>query len=292
MTNKITSTLAKSEDGNVQITFVIPYTLVAEAKDKALEEIGKETEIPGFRKGMAPKDLVASKTAQSVIIEKTLSKVLPKALGDAINEYKIKPAIYPKFELIKFKDNEPWEIRAITCEIPKIELGDYKKQIAGLSRAKAIWTPGKGVNEKPKEPSKEEKEQEVIKILLDSTKVAIPKLLIDEEVNNRLANLLERIEKLGLSLDGYLSSIGKTPESIRSEYEKQAKDTIAMELILEKIAEQENIKATDSEINEAVKAAASTDSKLIKKLNTPEQRRLIASILRKRSSLDLLTSLI
>jgi hypothetical protein len=36
--------------------------------------------------------------------------------------------------------------------------------------------------------------------------------LIDEEVNSRLSKLLERIEKLGLTLESYLSSIGKTAQ--------------------------------------------------------------------------------
>jgi len=49
--------------------------------------------------------------------------------------------------------------------------------------------------------------------LLRNIKIEIPKLLIEEEVNTRLSQLLERIEKLGLDLEKYLQTIGKQPRN-------------------------------------------------------------------------------
>jgi FKBP-type peptidyl-prolyl cis-trans isomerase (trigger factor) len=231
MNEKITHTLAREEDGGVQIVFTIPVSLVKSAKTKALTALGAGTEIPGFRKGKAPLDQVEAKISPQTVIEKTLQQLLPQALADAIKEANLKLAIYPRFEAIKIKDDEPWQIKAVSCEIPEITLGDYKKAVGGALRAKAIWTPGKG-DKTPKEPTKEEKEQAAIAAILENVKIVIPKMLATEEVDSRLSALLERLEKLGLNLDGYLASIGKTPESLRAEYETQAKNAIALELIL------------------------------------------------------------
>lgn len=292
VSNKITSILAKADDGNIQVTFNIPFTDIAKAKDEALVELSKNVEVPGFRKGMAPVSEAAKKIPQAEIIEKALGKILPKAFADAVEEYKIKPVIYPKFELIKANENENWEIRAITCELPEIKLPDYKKEILAASKVNAIWTPDKGKDEKneKKELTHEDREQIVIKSLLDSVKVNIPKILIDEEVNNRLSGLLDRIEKLGLNLENYLASVGKTPESLRGEYEIQAKNTITLDLILEKIAMEEKVEVKESQIDDVIKASGA-DPKLAERLNTPEQRRMVASILRKRSVLEQLESL-
>lgn len=288
----ISSSLAREDDGNIQITFSIVYPKVEEAKRDALEEITKEAEIPGFRKGKAPVSEVEKKVKPNQVVEKALSKILPQAFANAIEKFKIRPIVYPKFEVIKAKENEDWQVRAVTCEMPEISLGDYKKLLAGSSKAKDIWTPEKGKpEEKPKEKTNEEKEQEVIKILLDSIKVKVPKLLINEEVDGRLSSLLERIEKLGLTLEGYLSSVGKTPESLRAEYEIQAKNTICLDLILQKIAEEEKIEIKDTQIDEVIKVS-SGDPKLSEKLNTPEQRRFISSILKKRAALESLTALL
>ena len=288
--SKITSTVAKSEDKSIQITFTIPFSIVKRAQDEVIADYSKEAEIPGFRKGKAPIDKVREKISQNVLTEKSMSKILPKALADAINEHKIKPATYPKFELIKADEGDDWQLRATTCELPEVNLGDYKKIISEASKTKSIWTPEKGLpKDKPKEPTKEEKEQEVIKILLDSIQINIPKVLINEEVDSRLSALLARIEKLGLNFEGYLGSLEKTPEGLRGEYELQAKSSIALELILNAIAEEDKTKIEETQIDEAIKAA-SADPKLSEKLNTPEQRRLIRSILLRRETLDRLTA--
>ena len=276
---KITSTVAKEDSGNIQITFTIPYSQITAAQEKVIEEYSKEVEVPGFRKGNAPIEKVKEKIPAATLTEKALARILPEALSSAINENKIRPAIYPKFELISAKENEKWQVRAVTCELPVIILPDYVKLIK------------EGIIKTPKELSKEEKEQKIIKVLLDSVKINIPKLLITEEVDARLSSLLQRIEKLGLSLEGYLGSLGKTPEKLREEYELQAKNTISIELILNEVIKDQKIDVSEKEVDEAIKAA-SADPKLAESLDTPEQRRFIKSVLARRSALDYLTSLV
>ncbi|MFH1863943.1 MAG: trigger factor [bacterium] len=284
---KITHAIAKSDDKTVQITFTIPYSIVKDSQNKVVEEFAKTAEIAGFRKGKAPIEKVREKMDPNTLVEKSLGRILPKALGDTITEHKLKPAIYPKFEVIKANADEDWQIRAVTCELPEVDLGDYKQSL--LLRSK------KTIKESHSAPSdgtsRDKKEQEVIKILLDSVKIAIPKILIDEEVNSRLANLLERIEKLGLTLEGYLSSTGKNPQALREEYGAQAKSTIMLDLILNKIVDEENIQISEEQIDSALKAAMA-DPKLFEKLNTPNQRLLVKGVLSRRTALDNLVLLI
>ncbi|OGM56298.1 hypothetical protein A3E46_02395 [Candidatus Woesebacteria bacterium RIFCSPHIGHO2_12_FULL_46_16] len=287
----ISHTIAKTEDGSVQITFDIPFELISEAREETLKEYAESVDVPGFRKGKAPIEEIKKRVPEASVIEHTLGHILPKALGQAITEGKLKLAIYPKFELIRAKEGENWEVRAVSCEIPEVSLGDYKKVITGSGRAKAIWTPEKGSPKEQKGPSKEEKEQEIIKVLLETVKVAIPKILIEEEVNARLSSLLERIEKLGLNLEGYLGSLGKTADGLRTEYEAQASGSISLDLILTAVAREEKIQIKEAEIDAAIKAA-SADPKIGERLNTPEQRRVIAGVLARRAALDSLTALL
>lgn len=290
--DNISSVVAKSQDGTVQISFTIPFSVIKKKKEEALEELTKDITVSGFRKGKAPKEKVTAQIPENTLLEATLQKLLPKLFAEAVTQHKIKAATYPKFEVVKAVDNTDWQIRATTCELPDIKLGDYKKVIQGASRSKSIWTPGKG-----KEPTsakasegREKKEQEIIKILLETINVNVPKVLIEEEVNSRLSNLLARIEKLGLSLEGYLASIGKTSESLRQEYEKQAGETITLTLILNKIVAEEKLNVSQSEIDRILRTSVK-DEKDYQKLNTPEQRRLIEAMLSRRSALDYLTTL-
>ena len=291
MAAKITSTVAKEADGTIQITFSLPQEAVKKTREAVVADLAKDVEVPGFRKGKAPVAKAEGQIPLETIIQKVVGRLLPQALGEAITQNKLKLAIYPHIHVLKADADKPWQVVAETCELPSISLGNYKEVVRGAVKAKEIWTPEKGEKEKEKELSREEKQQEVIKILLSSIKINIPKILIEEEVNGRLTNLLDRIEKLGLGLEGYLASLGKTPDTLRGEYKKQAEETIALDLILDKIGGEEGIKITEGQIDEVITASAA-DPSLRDKLNTPEQRRLISGVLRRRSSLDSLTSLL
>lgn len=285
-------TVAKENDGTVQITFTISKDDIAINEKKALEEFCKDVEVPGFRKGNAPLDRVKEHVSKEKLVEKTLSGILPKMLTNALTEEKIKPSVFPKFELVSSADGEDWQVRAITCEILPFELGNYKEDIKGLLSKEKIWTPDKNSDEKEgNQPNRMEKEQKIIEYLLQTIKIIIPKVLIEEEVNSRLSQLLSRIEKLGLNLESYLASIGKNPQTLREEYFKQSEESIKIELILEKIAEDEKIAVSQNEIDEAVKASSS-DPAIKERLESPEQLNIIKTILGRRKALDFLLTLL
>jgi len=291
-TKEAKSTLARAADGTIQITFTIAFATVKSEREKALIELSEEVSVPGFRKGKAPLEKVSENVNPNKLLEHTLSHILPTLLGTVIKEHNLKLIVYPKFELINAKEDTDWQVMATTCEAPLVTLGDYKKALTGLSTGEAIWTPDKGDptknSKKPK--SREEKEQLILKTLLDTCKVTIPSILINEEVNNRLSNLLSRIEKLGLSLDSYLASIGKTAELLREEYTKQSQEGLSLDFILNEIAVKEKILIEKAEIDSSIKAL-SQDPSLKESPDTEERRRFIEAVLKRRKALDFLLTL-
>lgn len=287
-----TSTFARSNDGTIQITYTIPYKTIDKARLDAASELAKDIDVPGFRKGKAPLAKVIEKIPQNTLLEKSLGKILPDLFAKSIKKHNLKPAIYPKFDLIKAVDGEDWQIRATTCEIPEVKLGDYKNAISDLGKSGKIWVPGSDKHDnKNDEPTKAEKEQKVINLLLEKINPTVPGILIDQEADSRLAKLLERLEKLGLTLESYLSSIQKTAEDLRNEYRDQARASIALELILNKMAQDEKISVSEKEIDTTIEAAGA-DPNLKENLNTPEQRNIIRGILSRRKILDSLASLL
>ncbi|KKS95449.1 MAG: Trigger factor [Microgenomates group bacterium GW2011_GWC1_43_13] len=292
MPDKITSVIARETDGNIQITFTVPFSVIRKEEDETLKEFAKDAEIPGFRKGMAPIAKVAEKIPQSKIVEHSLGHILPKALSEAVTENNLKIAVYPKFELISAEEGKDWQVRGITCELPEVNLGDYKKAVQGAFRASTLWTPDKGKPEEKKELSAEQKEQVVIKTLLENVKITIPAILIEEEADSRLSNLLSRLEKLGLALETYLSSIGKKADDLRADYANQAKDAIALDLILTKIAQEKDIKVDPKDVDSAMGVAQVSKTSENGTPEDPEGRkRLLESILKRRGALDFLIKL-
>lgn len=276
--------VAKTDDGSLDITFTIPFDVIAKERKHVEAELAKDVVVPGFRKGKAPLTKALEKIPETDIVEHTLQHILPSLLGKAITEHKLRPAIYPRFELIKAAPNEPWEVRARTAEIPEVVLGDYKKIVKDALSSDAIWTPEKGGEKK--EVSRPEKENVIITALLTKIEITIPTLLVEEETNSRLSQLLERIEKLGLTLESYLASVGKKVEDLRADYARQSRDTLALDIILTQIANEEKISISEQEINQAITASGGKPES-----EHPDRKRIIESVLRKRAALEMLLSL-
>lgn len=273
--SSVTSVVAKTDDGTIQITFSIPAEIIAHEEEHVLTEFQQTAKIPGFRPGKAPLSKVKENTDAGALLDHTLQHILPHAFNSAIEEHKLKPAIYPKFEIlsdINDASQATWQIRAVTCELPDVELGDYKKIVTEAIGQKII------VSKDAKEPTREEKESKLLQALVEKIKVNIPKLLIEEEVNTRLSQLLEKIDKLGLSLEKYLASLGKDAQKLREEYETQAIQAISLELILNKIADEQKVEVSQKDIDDAATAAGVGS----------DQKRFIASVLRRRAVLDAL----
>ncbi len=278
--SSLRSTLAKLDGGTVQLTLHVPWTKIDLQKSNVIAELAKNVNVPGFRQGKAPLDKAMKHLDPDKIIENTINNLLPEAYTAALKEHSIVPAMYPKFELVSAKEGEDWQIRATTAELPKFEIKDYKETIKMEAKTKEKQT-------------KEEKEQEVIRILLEKFDLEPPTMLIEDEVQARLANLLERLEKLGLELEGYLKSINKTPDTLREDYKAQARASIKLDLILGRISRDEKISVDDKEIQNFAHAAdGHPNHKDHNHTITTEQKVLFTTILKRRKVLDALVSLL
>jgi len=271
----ISSTVAKTDDGTIQITLTIPYKTIQEKRVGMIAEAAKDIVIDGFRKGMAPLDKVEAKLGEQTIIEKTLTGILPEALGQVVETEKLVLALYPKFELISAEKDKDWQVRAVSCELPKITLGDFQKEVLV------------GKPKEKKELSRGEKENLVLTAILKTSEVKLPKLLINEEVEARLTSLLARLEKLSLKLESYLASVGKTPESLRAEYEKQVTESITLELALNEIAKKEEVKIEETEVDEAIKASL---PEVKDQTISPTQRQMLKGVILRQKTLQVLAS--
>lgn len=271
--------LTKQEDGSIVLNVIIPQADIQKTREEVIEEIVKNTTLPGFRKGMAPKKLVAEKIEPMKLQEDILRKLLPKAYAEAVKEHNLKPIVSPKIHVEKIEEGKDWEFSATTCEMPKVTLTDYKKKVQDITAKAKIVLPGK----EKQEPNMDE----VMKAVMESVKVTIPGILTENEVERRLAQLLDEIKTLGLSLDQYLASTHKTIEQIKKEYEEKAKEDLTFEFSLQKIADDEKITVEQKELEEAL-GQAKDDAE---RKNLEANIYVLATILRQQKTLDFLKHL-
>ncbi len=273
------SAIQRLEDGTITLTVTIPSDDVKKVREQIITSYAKSAQVPGFRKGKAPKKIVEEKVDEEKVREEVLRKLLPEFYLQAINEHKINPVIAPKIHVSKLEDNKDWQFNAVTCEAPEITLGDYKDKIKKVTAKSKIVIPGK--------EQAQVSFDDIVNELLASVTVNIPAIIIEGEVDRLLSQTLDEVKKLGLTLEQYLSSTGRTAEDLRKEYEKKAENDVKLEFVLQKIAETESITIEDKEIDEAIQQAK-TDAE---KRNLEANRYLLASILRQQKTLDFLKNL-
>lgn len=275
----IKSTFKKLEDGTIDFTISVPWTLVLQTKDQVIAEHVKDAEIPGFRKGMAPKNMVEQSLSKDHIKEDVLRRLLPQAYSQAIAANKITPIVSPRINISKIDDNADWEFHALTCEMPVITITGYKEEVKAVNAKAKVVVPGQ-----TQQPVSFD---EIAKILMTKGNVVIPAVIIESEVEKLLSQTLDEIRKLGLTLEQYLSSTGRTVDNLKAEFAKKAETDVKLEFILQQIAKEENIIAEEKEVNEAI-ATAKSDAE---RQNLEANKYLLASIIRQQKTLDFLRSL-
>ncbi len=89
------------------------------------KEFQKQAQLPGFRPGKAPKDIVA-KTYSSKIEEEVKRKLISESYSKALDQEKLKPVASPDIEEIQFGRGQNLQFAATIETEPEFELPDYK----------------------------------------------------------------------------------------------------------------------------------------------------------------------
>ncbi|MBI3384583.1 hypothetical protein HY030_00095 [Candidatus Gottesmanbacteria bacterium] len=269
-----------------EITVTVPWPEVEETYQEMLEETVRNAEISGFRKGKAPKELVEKNSNSKAFYEEVLGTLVRKTYPEIVKEKNLHPLVLSRIEILKNEEKSDWVYKITICEAPEVDLGTYKEEIGKLSAKDKIWVPGKD-KEEPKEEDKNKKLSESLAKMLEVVKIELSDLIVEDEMSKLLSELLEEIKKLGLTLDQYLLSTKKTPETLKAQYREKALNSLKLEFALAKIADSENINVTPEELEKAIKDVE--DEKLKEQLKKSSYQ--LASLLRRQKTLDFIAGL-
>lgn len=266
-------------DKTITLKITVPWKTVEEARTKVVDELVKQITVPGFRKGVAPRNIAEPHLKKEVIQEEVLKDVLGKAYNEAVKEQNITPIITPRVHVETFEDGTDLVFSAELCEAPEVTLGNYKEAVSQVTAKSKIAVPGKE-EVKPNV-------NEILDAVGNSSKVEIPKVLYEQEAQRLLSQTLDELKSLGLTLEQYLSSRGKTAEDMKTEAEERAKKDLALEFVLRKIADTENISVEKADIDEAMAGIQDPNQKQ-QLLQNPY---FLASIIRQQKTLDFLAKI-
>ena len=112
----------KTENRQAFLTIEMEPAEVEASLAKSYHRLVKKTNIPGFRKGKAPRAVLERYIGKERLLEDALNNLLPEAYEKAIKEQKIEAIAQPQIEIAQ---TDPLVFKATVPLTPAVELGDY-----------------------------------------------------------------------------------------------------------------------------------------------------------------------
>lgn len=122
------------------------------------------------------------------------------------------------------------------------KLGDFKDVSDFMEKLK------KNISEEKKYKDKEKRRAEILNDILKETKIDLPEIIVESELNKMMAEFRESIERMGMKSEDYLKHINKKEEDLRKESREEAIKRSKTQLILNQIALRENIKPDETKV--------------------------------------------
>ncbi len=116
--------VTKEKIGNSQVFLTIEMepAEVEDALEKSYYRLVKKANIPGFRKGKAPRAVVERNLGKESFLQEALNHLIPQACEKAIEEQKIDALAQPHIEVTQ---TDPVVFKATVPVRPSVKLGDY-----------------------------------------------------------------------------------------------------------------------------------------------------------------------
>lgn len=412
----------KEENRQAFLTIEMEPTDMEKGMQQAYERLVKKADIPGFRRGKAPRAVVERNLGKARLLEEAIDRMLPQAYQQAIKEQTIEPYAQPELEITQ---SDPLIFKAVVPLMPTVALGEYhsiriqpepveiKEEninavLEELRHQHATWEPvdrpldfndmtvmdiNSEVEEKPyvkkaasqlqitkdmispapgfagqvvgmkkgeekefdialpadypvkavagKEGHfkvrlidiKEEKlpelnnelaaqvsqdfktldalkeevkksltlraeertrmdfEEKLINAVVEQAQIEYPPILIDLEIERILNEQARQLQLTGQGMDQYLKSINKTSEQLHEELRPVAVKNVTASLVLGKIAREEKIEVTETDIENGINnmtrnVAADKKDEFRKLLDTPRTRESLEQSLKTRKTIE------
>lgn len=180
-----------TDDSTVTITGEIPFDELTKYRKAALDKLGADVEVDGFRKGHVPEEVLIEKIGEMSLLSEMAERALAKAYPAILEEHSIDAVGYPQISVTKLAADNPFGFTATVAVVPEFTLPEYL-EVAKAHRNQATDT----------EVSEEEVEKAIKDIL--RRKVAYERI-------QQKAAAKEEAQKDGADLP--------TPETVENENE-------------------------------------------------------------------------
>ena len=114
------------EDKRMYLEIEIDSAQFEEAMDRSYKKNVKQINIPGFRKGKAPRRIIEKYYTEAIFYDDAINFAVPGAYDKAVEESGIEPVEMPEIDIVKLEKGENFVFSALVTVRPEVTLGEYK----------------------------------------------------------------------------------------------------------------------------------------------------------------------
>ena len=143
-----------------------------------------------------------------------------------------------------------------TKELPELD-DDFAQDVSEFDTlAEYREDVKKNFTEKKEKEARAAKENAAVDKAIENAEMEIPDAMLNTQVRQMMNDFASRMQSQGLTMEQYFQFTGMTAEKMQEEMKPQALKRIQTRLVLEKIAETENIEVSKDEVNEEISKMA------------------------------------
>ncbi len=125
--------IEKKETNQVELTISVDKEEFDKAMNQAYRKNVGKMNVPGFRKGKAPRKIIEKMYGEGVFFEDAVNACYPAAYDAAVAEAKIEPVDHPEVTVDELSP-EGFTFKALVTVKPEVKISDYKGLIVEKSR--------------------------------------------------------------------------------------------------------------------------------------------------------------
>ena len=110
----------------VKLTIEVDAAEFAKATDKAYEKNKNKINVPGFRKGKVPKQMIEKMYGAGIFYEDAANAIIPDAYQDAATESGLDIVSQPEIDVTQIEKGKNFIFTALVAVRPEVTLGAYK----------------------------------------------------------------------------------------------------------------------------------------------------------------------
>ncbi len=110
--------------------------------------------------------------------------------------------------------------------------------------------------EKKEDDAYDQKEDAVVEKIIENSQMEIPEAMVDYQIRNMMDEFVRNLQMQGLSIEQYFQFTGLSAQKMMEDMKPNAMKKIQSRLVLEKIAELENLTATQEDVDQEIEDAA------------------------------------